>query len=58
MGLLTLSVLDSSMRYIPGIILCVVGLTVIHWRISYRHEHADDFKRTAKKGQRSRNIHA
>ena len=57
-GLLSLSMLDGAMRYIPGIVLCVAGVTVIHWRISYRHEHADDFKRTAKKGQRDKKMHA
>lgn len=43
-GLMSLSLLDGSMRYVPGIMLCVAGVTVIHWRISYRHAHADDYR--------------
>ena len=57
-GLLSLSLLDGAMRYIPGILMCVVGVTVIHWRITYRHAHADEFEPKTKKGQRTKKMHA
>ncbi len=39
-GLLALAMIESGARFIPGAMLIVAGLIVLHLRFSARHEEA------------------